>query len=208
MKTVQPFTLYSFKISFNAILHRTTLSSDSLSGCPGLKSWPEDRLSWLRFLGFFLSTSRRLPGQYLKLGHNRFFPHPLKFIIIALIMEAVALLKRRYSSTRLLGDISQKATRRLRFSDLTYVHFLYSRPFEGSAQCFGGKARRKETTWKTKAKMRIESEWSLGRLAGECRVDPVGSAYGPVTGCCKYDDEPSDSSATELVRPFDTVCNL
>jgi hypothetical protein len=31
-------------------------------------------------------------------------------------------------------------------------------------QGFDGKARRKETTWKTKAKM--GSEWILGRLAG------------------------------------------
>jgi hypothetical protein len=33
----------------------------------------------------------------------------------------------------------------------------------------------------------------------EFRLDPVGSGYGPVAGCCKYGDEPSCSDATELV---------
>jgi hypothetical protein len=32
-----------------------------------------------------------------------------------------------------------------------------------------------------------------------CRVDPVGSGYGPVAGFCKYDDEPAGSVTTELV---------
>jgi hypothetical protein len=50
---------------------------------------------------------------------------------------------------------------------------------EETVQGFGGKARRKETTWKTQdVDGRIESEWILGRLAGECRVDPVGSGWG------------------------------
>jgi hypothetical protein len=38
------------------------------------------------------------------------------------------------------------------------------------------------------------------KLAGEgCRVDPVGSGYGPVAGSCKYGDAPTVSGATELV---------
>jgi hypothetical protein len=43
------------------------------------------------------------------------------------------------------------------------------------------------------------SEWILGRLAGECRVDPVGSGQEPVAGCCEYGDESAGSSATDLV---------
>jgi hypothetical protein len=35
---------------------------------------------------------------------------------------------------------------------------------------------------------------------GECRFDPVGSGEGPVAGSCEYDDEPSGSGATELVK--------
>jgi hypothetical protein len=30
-------------------------------------------------------------------------------------------------------------------------------------------------------------------------VDPLGSGYGPVAGCCKYGDEPAGSGGTELV---------
>jgi hypothetical protein len=45
----------------------------------------------------------------------------------------------------------------------------------------------------------MRSEWILGRLAGECRVDPVGSGQGPVAGSCEYGDEPSGSGATELL---------
>jgi hypothetical protein len=39
--------------------------------------------------------------------------------------------------------------------------------------------------------------WILGRLAGGCRVDPVGSGWGPVAGSCKYGDEPAGSGATK-----------
>jgi hypothetical protein len=34
---------------------------------------------------------------------------------------------------------------------------------------------------------------------GECRLDPVGSGYGPVSDSYEYGDEPSGSGATELV---------
>jgi hypothetical protein len=44
------------------------------------------------------------------------------------------------------------------------------------------------------------SEWILGRLAGECRLDLVGSGQGPVAGSCEYGDEPSGSGYTELVN--------
>jgi hypothetical protein len=30
----------------------------------------------------------------------------------------------------------------------------------------------------------MESEYILGKLAGECKVDSVGSGYGPVAGSC------------------------
>jgi hypothetical protein len=45
---------------------------------------------------------------------------------------------------------------------------------------------------------RVGSEWILGRLAGKCRLDSVGSGQGPVAGFCEYGDEPSGSGATEL----------
>lgn len=38
--------------------------------------------------------------------------------------------------------------------------------------------------------------------------DKTGSVYGPVVGCGDYDDEPSGSSATELVlHQFFFHCN-
>jgi hypothetical protein len=54
---------------------------------------------------------------------------------------------------------------------------------------------------------RMRSEWILGRLAGECRLDSVGPGYGPVAGCCEYGDEPSGSGsgATEWVSYFPEV---
>jgi hypothetical protein len=44
---------------------------------------------------------------------------------------------------------------------------------------------------------RMGSEWDW---LGVCRLDPVGSGYGPVAGSCEYGDEPPGSGATELVR--------
>jgi hypothetical protein len=46
---------------------------------------------------------------------------------------------------------------------------------------------------------RVGSDWILGRLAGGCRVDPVGSGYRPLVGFCNYSDRPLGSGATELV---------
>jgi hypothetical protein len=39
------------------------------------------QLSWLKFIVAFLSPSRQMPGQYLKLGHDSFFRCILKVII-------------------------------------------------------------------------------------------------------------------------------
>jgi hypothetical protein len=44
-------------------------------------------------------------------------------------------------------------------------------------------------------------EWILGKLAGECEFDSTGSKQGPVASCCECGDEPSGSSAKELVIP-------
>jgi hypothetical protein len=49
---------------------------------------------------------------------------------------------------------------------------------------------------------RIWENGILGKLAGECRLDPVGSGEGPVAGSCEYGDEPAGSGATELVRIY------
>jgi hypothetical protein len=53
----------------------------SYSGGPRFKCRPGDRLSWLRVLVLFLSLSRQIPGQYLKLGQDRFLPHHFQFIV-------------------------------------------------------------------------------------------------------------------------------
>jgi hypothetical protein len=61
---------------------------------------------------------------------------------------------------------------------------------EKNVEGFGGKAQRKETTWKTKVWMdgiRMdfrETDWG-------CGVDSVGSGYGPEAGSCEHGDEPS-----------------
>jgi hypothetical protein len=46
---------------------------------------------------------------------------------------------------------------------------------------------------------RMGSEWILGRLAGGCGVDSVGSGYGLVVGSCEHSDEPLGSGAMDLV---------
>jgi hypothetical protein len=46
---------------------------------------------------------------------------------------------------------------------------------EESVQGSGVKAQRKETTWKTRHILEDVIKWILGRLAGGCRVAPVGS---------------------------------
>jgi hypothetical protein len=45
----------------------------------------------------------------------------------------------------------------------------------------------------------MESDWILGRLAGECGLDSTGSGEGPMASCCECGNEPSCSCATELV---------
>jgi hypothetical protein len=61
---------------------------------------------------------------------------------------------------------------------------------------------------------RMGSEWIIEWLVGGCRVDPVGSGYGPVVGCCEYGYEPAGSGATELrvlhklLEPCDTITVL
>jgi hypothetical protein len=39
----------------------------------------------------------------------------------------------------------------------------------------------------------------LREIGWGCRLDPVGSEYGPVAGSCEYGDEHSGSGTTELV---------
>jgi hypothetical protein len=45
-------------------------------GGPRFKSWPRDRLSWLRVFVVFLGPSRQIRGEYLKI---RPWPFPSKF---------------------------------------------------------------------------------------------------------------------------------
>jgi hypothetical protein len=47
---------------------------------------------------------------------------------------------------------------------------------------------------------KMGSEWILGGFAWGCGLDCTGSGQGPVAGCCECGDEPSGSSATELVE--------
>jgi hypothetical protein len=53
----------------------------SYSEGPGFKSRPGDGLSWARDFVFFPSSSRRIPGLYLRLCNHRFLPHLFQFII-------------------------------------------------------------------------------------------------------------------------------
>jgi hypothetical protein len=42
-------------------------------------------------------------------------------------------------------------------------------------------------------------KWTLGSLVRECGVDSSDSGWGSLAGCCECGDEPSGSSAVELV---------
>jgi hypothetical protein len=64
-----------------------------------------------------------------------------------------------------------------------------------SVEGFGGKARRKETTWWEDG-IRMDLR-AIG--LGVCELDSTVSGLGPVAGCCECGDEPSGSCATELV---------
>jgi hypothetical protein len=46
---------------------------------------------------------------------------------------------------------------------------------------------------------RMGSECILGKLAGECELDLVGSGYGPVEVSAEYGDDSFRSGAMELV---------
>jgi hypothetical protein len=71
---------------------------------------------------------------------------------------------------------------------------------EESVQGFGGKARRKETTGKTRRRWEDGVRMDLREIGlGGCGLDSTGSGHGPVAGCCECGDEPSGSCATELV---------
>jgi hypothetical protein len=70
-----------------------------------------------------------------------------------------------------------------------------------SVQSLGLKARRKETTRKTKGKVgRWDQNVSWGDWLEGCGMDSTRSGQGPVASCCECGDEPSGSCATELVR--------
>jgi hypothetical protein len=49
------------------------------------KSQTGYRLLWLRILVDFLSVSRKMPGQCLKLSYDRFLPHPLRSITLIIM---------------------------------------------------------------------------------------------------------------------------
>jgi hypothetical protein len=63
---VYTFTPYVFKIHFNIILTerrgRVVHTPGYYSGSPGFKCRSGDLLSWRKFLEFFLSPSRQMPG--------------------------------------------------------------------------------------------------------------------------------------------------
>jgi hypothetical protein len=49
---------------------------------PKLKSWPWDRLSWLKFIMIFLRPSKQMSKEYSMLGHDPFLQCPLQLFII------------------------------------------------------------------------------------------------------------------------------
>jgi hypothetical protein len=60
-----------------------------------------------------------------------------------------------------------------------------------------GKTKRKEPIGRPRHRWDYGIRMDLREIGWGCRVDSAGQ--GPVTGSCKYSDEPSGSGATELV---------
>jgi hypothetical protein len=65
---------YSEQKSYHRTLWPNGNIAASCSGGPRFKS----RLGDLRFFVVFVNPSKQMPGQYLKLGHNYFLPHPFQ----------------------------------------------------------------------------------------------------------------------------------
>lgn len=71
IKLQKYWTKYCSKMACTPVLN---------SGGPEFRPWPTDRLSWLRFYIVFLSPSRHILRQRLKLQHDHFLPHPFQIL--------------------------------------------------------------------------------------------------------------------------------
>jgi hypothetical protein len=74
MLFVLPFTLSFVVVEWVALLLNFHVILGSNLGT-------ETETDILRMFMVFLTPFRQILGQYLKLGHNGFLPHPLPFII-------------------------------------------------------------------------------------------------------------------------------
>jgi hypothetical protein len=57
----------------------------------------------------------------------------------------------------------------------------------------------KRPLWRPRRRWEDVIRMVFGEIDWGCEVDLVGSGEGPAAGCCECGDEPSCSSATELV---------
>jgi hypothetical protein len=57
------------------------VNSDIYLGDARFGSWRECLLCWLMVFTVFLNALRQVPGEYCKLGHESFLPHPFQFVI-------------------------------------------------------------------------------------------------------------------------------
>jgi hypothetical protein len=74
---------------------------------------------------------------------------------------------------------------------------------ENCARVLVGKPEGKRPLGRPRQRWEDRIQMDLREIGWEVGVDSPGSGWGPVAGCCKCGDEPSGSSATELVIKAD-----
>jgi hypothetical protein len=89
-------------ISVNTTERRGRVVNPPASGGSGFKSRPRDRLSWLRLFVVFSFPLGKCQGSTLKIGHDRFLPHPVQLTIHASSFHST--LYSRGTTTRLAQD--------------------------------------------------------------------------------------------------------
>jgi hypothetical protein len=63
-----------------------------------------------------------------------------------------------------------------------------------------GKPGGKRPLGRPRRRWRDGIRMDLREIGWGCRVDPVGSGFGPMAGSCEYGDEPAGSGAAESVK--------
>jgi hypothetical protein len=72
----------SIKIPVTKRRGKTGYTAVSYSGGPALKFQSGDQITWRKLVVVFFSPSRKMLGQYLKLGQDRFFQHTSQYSLI------------------------------------------------------------------------------------------------------------------------------